>query len=250
MIRVNGITLEEEAILQEMQYHQGADQREAMIRAGESLVIGELVRQRAAELGLEAGADGEFLDALLDAEVTVPEASEEDCRRYYEQNPERFCSSPLVAARHILIAAAKDDETERLQAEDKAKAILEQLKNSPELFAELARQHSSCPSKETGGELGQLSRGQTVPEFEQQLFRCEPGLVPDPIPSRYGFHVAMVDQKVDGRQLPYELVSQRIHDYLHDRVKRKAVAQYIQTLIAEADIEGFDFEQPQGPLLQ
>ncbi len=252
MIRVNTTTIAEETILQEMQNHPAESQREAMIKASEALVIAELVKQRAGDLGIAADndADERYVQQLLDKEVDMPSASESDCRHYYEQNPEKFKSSPLLAVRHILLAAAPEDEVGRIQAEDSAKLLIEQLKGNPELFSALAKQYSSCPSKETGGDLGQLSKGQTVPEFERQLFRFQPGLVASPVPSRYGVHVVMVDQHIEGRQLTYDMVSQRIMEYLNEKVKRKGIAQYIESLIMKADIEGYDFSVSDSPLFQ
>jgi peptidyl-prolyl cis-trans isomerase C len=74
--------------------------------------------------------------------------------------------------------------------------------------------------------------------------------VQKPISSRYGVHVAFIDQRVEGRRLEFDMVSQRIADYLNEKVRRKAIAQYIETLIAKADIEGFDFSVSDSPLMQ
>lgn len=114
------------------------------------------------------------------------------------------------------------------------------------MFAELARAHSSCPSAETGGHLGQISCGQTVPEFERQVFNSAPGLVTSPLESRYGIHLVMIHQREDARQLPFDLVSDKISDYLNTKVRHQAVAQYIATLIDKANIEGFELTSKQA----
>ena len=106
------------------------------------------------------------------------------------------------------------------------------------------------PFSETGGQLGQLGKGQTVPEFERQLFNCQLGLASSPLESRYGVHVAYIDRRVDGKALPYDMVKERISDYLNEKVRRKAIAQYIHTLISNAEIEGFDFSVSDSPLMQ
>jgi peptidyl-prolyl cis-trans isomerase C len=98
--------------------------------------------------------------------------------------------------------------------------------------------------------LGQLSRGQTVPEFERQLFTAELGVMKYPVESRYGFHVVSVDHKIEGKPLPYEAVRDKVAEYLEEKVHRKAVSQYIQALANEADIKGFDFVSTGSPLLQ
>jgi peptidyl-prolyl cis-trans isomerase C len=114
----------------------------------------------------------------------------------------------------------------------------------------LATQYSDCPSKQQGGALGQLSSGQTVAEFERQLLRLDEGLAGQPLESRYGFHIVLVDQRIDGKQLPFELVRDSIQAELAERVWQKAVVQYIETLIAEAGIEGIVMRGAGSPLLQ
>ena len=93
----------------------------------------------------------------------------------------------------------------------------------------------------SGGNLGQITAGQTTPEFEQALFALEPGSIsPEPIATRYGFHIIRLDRKHEGRELPFELVADRIAEYLRKSVERRALAQYIARLAAAARIEGID----------
>ncbi|GMA81856.1 hypothetical protein GCM10025855_13890 [Shewanella glacialipiscicola] len=89
-----------------------------------------------------------------------------------------------------------------------------------------------------------------MPEFERQLLTAEIGLQPYPIESRYGFHIVDIKHKIAGNPLPFEAVSDRISLYLNEKVRQKAIAQYIQVLIDEAHIEGFDFDTNNEPLLQ
>ncbi len=252
MITVNSIAIDEPAIYAEMQYHQAEDQREAMIKAGESLIVAELLRQRAKTLGLinESNTEDEsFSELLFSEDLDYPEANSEDCEQYFRNNTNKFASSPLLEVRHILLSADPESDAERIQVEDQAKLIVEQLKEDPAQFDSLVKAHSACPSKEVGGQLGQLSKGQTVPEFERQVFSCEPGLVGQPISSRYGYHIVMVDRNIPGEPLEYSMVETKIRDYLNERVRRKAIAQYIHQLIAAAEIEGFDFGVSDSPLM-
>lgn len=257
MIKVNHQSISENQILQEMQYHPAADHRSAMIEAAESLIISELLQQRASQLGLLPAAssnDAEqqtdsLLEQLIDQEVTLPKASETECQQYYQNNLAKFCTSPLIAARHILLAAPEHDEPLRAQVSEQAQALIEQLKQGSD-FAVLAAQYSACDSSKVGGQLGQLSKGQTVTEFERQVFSAEPGLITHPVETRFGVHIVFVDEKVNGQQLPFDMVKERIADYLNEKVERKALAQYIQQLIANADIEGFDFNVDSSPLMQ
>ncbi len=253
MIRVNQIELNDQAIVAEMQYHPAETHEKARQLAAESLVIATLLKQRAAELGLDIrddSLDESEVEQLLEQDIDFPLASEADCQVYFDHNPEKFTTSPLVEAKHILLAVSPDDAEGRSRALEQAQLLISEIQQNPDAFDALARAHSACPSKETGGSLGQLSKGQTVPEFERQLFRCEPGLVASPIESRFGIHVVYIAHQEPGQPLPYDMVATRIRDYLNEKVRRKAIAQYIESLIQQADIEGFDFKVSDSPLMQ
>lgn len=255
MIQVNQTTIPEATVMAEIQYHPAASKREATLKAAESLIIGELFRQRAKALGitvkseLNIASDDNFLDALIEQEVHIPKASDAECEQYYNLNPQRFHSSPLLEVSHILLAAAPEDHKGRIEAKILSEQIIEQLQQGAS-FAELAKHYSICPSKATDGSLGQISKGQTVAEFERQIFTAETGLMPQGVESRYGIHVVYIARKVAGNLLPYSAVQLKIAEYLNEKVRRKAVAQYIHTLIVNAEIDGYDFNLSDSPLMQ
>jgi peptidyl-prolyl cis-trans isomerase C len=127
------------------------------------------------------------------------------------------------------------------QARADAAAVLATLMDNPDSFAALARAYSRCPSGSQGGNLGQITRGQTTPEFEQALAALSPGeLCAGPVATCYGFHVIRLDRRHACRTLPYEAVAERIADYLRESVRRRADAQYVARLVSAAEIEGID----------
>ncbi|MCW3173911.1 peptidylprolyl isomerase [Shewanella subflava] len=260
MISVNLEPISEQDILSEMQYHPAEDHRSAMISAAQSLIIGKLLFQRANELDItkkddvteyqdEKAYHDALLEQLVNQDIQFPHATAAECFQYYQANLSKFSTSPLIAAKHILLPAPTDNVTARLEAKTLADAIINQLQQG-ESFSELALAHSKCDSSKHGGALGQLSKGQTVAEFERQVFAANEGLISHAVESRYGFHVVFVDMKVAGNQLPFEFVEQRITTYLNEKVKRKAIAQYIRHLISQAKIDGFDFNVDASPLMQ
>lgn len=256
IISVNEVAITPEAMAQELQYHPAESREGAVYLAARALVIRELLQQRIAELGvaLEIGAGENEEEAatrlLLEREVKVPQCDEESSLRYYENNRGRFHSAPLLAVRHILLECAPDDVEARELAHGQAEVLLQQLDEFPGSFAELAVKYSACPSKAQGGSLGQISKGQTVPELERQLFTLAPGLAGKPLESRYGWHVISVDQRIEGKPLPYEVVSTAIRTQLQQGVWQKALVQYLQTLIGAADIRGIHLQGADSPLVQ
>jgi peptidyl-prolyl cis-trans isomerase C len=261
-IIVNGSTIPASAIDAEIQYHPAETRRKAMIQAAETLIIGELLAQKAVEKGILSEADRKLtnsaiideqpalIDSLLYQEASTPNATEQECLRYFEANPEKFKTTPLIEASHILLPAEPKDLEHRAQTKQLAESLIEQVKSQTASFHDLAKEFSACSSKEVGGSLGQLSYGQTVSEFERQVFAADTGLMETPVESRFGYHVVMIAHKVDGKALSFELVKEKIQTYLNDKVKRKAISQYLNLLVQEAKIEGYQFDIDASPLMQ
>jgi len=102
-IFVNQTEITDEEVFREMQYHPAASQDVALEEAARSLTIRELLRQESLEQQLvDDGAGLEDVDAaimkLIEKEVQAPEAETQMCRRYYEQNKDRFRTGPDAAA--------------------------------------------------------------------------------------------------------------------------------------------------------
>jgi peptidyl-prolyl cis-trans isomerase C len=251
-VSVNGVSIARDAIVREMQHHAAPKPIAAWQQAARALVIRELLLQRAHQLdvtpepisdaeGRRETDDEAIMRALVEREVTVPEPDDATCRRYYENNKSRFRSSDIYEASHILFAALPADKVAHAQAHADAGAVLATLHENPDCFAMLAQAYSRCPSAAQGGNLGQITVGQTTPEFEQALVALSPGeLCAEPVATRYGFHIIRLDRKHEGRTLPYEVVAGRIADYLRESVRRRADAQYVARLVSAAKIEGIE----------
>lgn len=261
-VSVNGTIIPDGAIAAEMQHHPASTPTAARAAATEALVVRELLLQEARQKVEEptplSDRDGRretkeeaLIRQLLEREIEVPEADDQTCRSWYERNRNRFRSSDLFEAAHILFAASPEDETRYTEATRRAEAAIALLTQQPEQFSELAREMSDCPSATNGGSLGQVAKGGTVPEFETFLFNLQEGqLCPVPVKTRYGVHVLRLDRRIAGRQLPFELVRNRIAEYLNEQVWRRAVAQYIRILAGRAEITGIDFARSDSPLVQ
>ncbi|MGO4558117.1 peptidylprolyl isomerase [Mesorhizobium sp. 2RAF21] len=215
----------------------------------------ELLRQRAVAVGLlgPATEDGKAveaaIEALIEKEVATPKPTEAECRRYYEQNPAEFESGDLVHARHILFQVTPQVNVPQVRA--RAEQALNELLAAPDRFAALAADLSNCPSREQGGNLGQVGRGDMVPEFEKALFKFgASGILRDLVRTRYGFHIVAVDQRIPGRKLPFDAVQERIAARLRSRVEERALRQYVSVLAGQAEIEGIHLEASASPLVQ
>ncbi|MBI3703253.1 MAG: peptidylprolyl isomerase [Rhizobiales bacterium] len=251
-VSVNGVAIVRETIVREMQHHAAAKPIAAWQQAARALVIRELLLQEARRLAVApqpiSDAEGRretdeeaTIRQLIEREVVVPEPDDESCRRYYEQNRARFRSLDIYQASHILFAALPLDKEAYAQARADAAAVLATLRDNPDSFEAMAKAYSRCPSGSQGGNLGQITTGQTTPEFEQALTKLAAGeLGAEPVATRYGFHIIRLERKIDGQTLPYELVAERVAGYLRESVRRRANAQYIARLVSAARIEGIE----------
>lgn len=247
-VRVGDTPISEAEIAREMQYHPARDPHRARHEAARALVVRELLRREIARLGLaesvcpEPGETQEdaCIRVLLEREVSVPIPDEAACRRYFEQNRERLHHPDRIKVRHILLAAPPADAVARATARERGEALIAELREHPERFTELAMRHSDCPSRDAGGDLGWVERGDTTPEFERQLFMLRPGLAGLTVESRWGHHVVWVDAIERGAPLEWEEAAPRIAAYLETQARQNAIHQYLGALAQRYAVEGLD----------
>ena len=252
-VSVNGVAIDAEAIAQETEHH--ADEPDPRAAAARALVVRELLRQQAWKEGLlapQAQLDDEALDALLARELKVPAPTREDCERYYAGHPRQFRRNDIVYASHVLVAMLK--RTPLVPLRQRAEETLRRALDAPETFEALAREFSNCPSAAVGGSLGQLLRGDSVPEFERALFDDDAtGILPRLVATRFGFHIVRIERRVEGQAVPFDEVQADIAAFLDGQVRQKAMRQFVQVLAAAARIEGLapdSFGNANGPLVQ
>jgi peptidyl-prolyl cis-trans isomerase C len=226
---------------------------EARAEAARTIVVRELLLSEARRLGIVAKpivtASGRMETAseamvreLIETVVTIDEPAEAACRAEYDRRPDRYRSPDQIGAEHILIAACPRDRYAYAAAIQKAVDLIAEIGRDPDRFAALARTLSDCPSRVSGGRLGLLRRGDTVPEFETFLFALDEGeLCPVPVKTRFGVHVVRAVCRVEGQRLSYELAQGRAADRLRARLRRRAVRSYIRSLVACAAIRGAAF---------
>lgn len=252
-VSVNGVAIAESEILAEAQNHPADNPGAALTAATRALVIRQLLLQEAQRTfpsgdiaavevdGRNETQEEAAIRALIERDVLTPTATDDECLRFYERNPGRFKSDTVYEACHILLSADPSDREARRAAQQTAEMLIAALEEHPGDFAMLAREYSSCPSRQHGGNLGQLTQGSTVREFELALGAMETGETSTkPVETRFGFHIIRLERRIDGQQLPFDLARERIAGWLEAATWSKAVSQYIGILAAQADITGID----------
>lgn len=236
-VTINGVELTDADMEQELPLH--ADAPNPMRAATTALVLRRVLLDEAARQGLDPASEDDAIGALLARHAPAPEADEAACRRYYQANPQRFIVGELIEADHILFQVTPGVNLDMLRAH--ASAVLADLLADPSTFAEVARRQSNCPSAAVGGNLGQLRRGDTVPEFEKAVFALPAGgLLPQVLETRHGLHVVRVTRRIEGRLLPFEQVHESIASALTAASRDTAWRQYARLLVERADVRGID----------
>jgi peptidyl-prolyl cis-trans isomerase C len=171
-----------------------------------------------------------LMEALLQDEAKSA-VTDEAMKKVYADAIKEVGNEQEVSARHILV-----------ESEDDAKAISADLKKGGD-FAAIAKEKSKDPgSKDSGGDLGFFTKDQMVPEFAEAAFKLDKGQVSDPVKSQFGWHVIRVDDKRTKEPPTFEQVKDQIENF----VQRKAQADLIQKLRADAKIEKIG-DKPAAP---
>jgi peptidyl-prolyl cis-trans isomerase C len=244
---VNDIELVDADMEAELPKHQDAP--DPMHSAMTALVLRRLMLDAAQKLELQADNEDALFESLLEHEVKVPTPSDEECLLHYTKHPERFSVGELVEANHILFQVTPGVDLAGLRLH--ADAVLQTLLADPSGFANAAKENSNCPSAEVGGNLGQLSRNATVPEFERALFAASANsIIPYLVETRFGLHIVQVGRKVAGKLIPFEEVHASLAQAMVEASRTHAIRQYLQLLVGQARISGIDLAGVDTPLVQ
>jgi Parvulin-like peptidyl-prolyl isomerase len=172
--------------------------------------------------------------------------SDQDLQTYYDQHREEFRVAEQVKVSHILIktplpaAGAKEDEKAVADARAKAEGVLKEVKAGGD-FAKLAEKNSDDPgSAKSGGELGWIGRGRTVPEFEKAAFSLGKGQTSDLIKSSYGFHIIRVEDKQEAHLKTLAEVKNEISEKVKQQKSTQAAESAANALLSQARNDNFD----------
>ena len=161
------------------------------------------------------------MKAAVTKDVTV---TDDEVKAYYDGHKADYTEPEVRDARHILIspfpsatgggptvtASASDWEAAKAEAEK----VRGEIQNGADFGAEARKYSDDAATRDSGGELGNIVRGQTVPEFEQAVFALKKGELSQPVKTEYGYHLIQVTDITPEAQLPYDQVKEKIRSSL------------------------------------
>jgi peptidyl-prolyl cis-trans isomerase C len=153
------------------------------------------------------------------------QVSEDEMKEYFEKNKENFKNEESITSSHILV-----------DSEEKANEIIKEIKEGM-TFEEAAKAHSTCPSKDQGGNLGESTRGKMVPEFEDAAFAMQIGNVSEPVKTQFGYHVIKLYDKKEASNSTYEEVQDQIRAQVLGQKQQQAYIEKTDTLKEKYEVK-------------
>lgn len=165
----------------------------------------------------------------LVGKVTSVSVTDAEVEQYFRQHRREYDQPEQVRASHIL-----------LESDAEARFVLARLRRGDK-FEDLARQYSKDPgSKEQSGDLGFVSRGQLVGEFEKAAFTLRPGQVSGIVKTQFGYHLIKVTGRKDPQPANLAQVRDQIRAQLLSKKREAAFQTWLKRIKAQAKIKRFD----------
>jgi len=216
----------------------------------------EYYEQNQKEFQVQEQAKVEYVRFSVNDLLTKVEINAEDVRKYYDEHPNDFGAPEERQAAHILITvAAAAPQAEQDAARARAEKLLQQLRQNPARFAELAKQNSQDPgSAANGGDLGLFGRGMMVKPFEDAVFSLKQDEISELVKSDFGYHIIKLLTVKPARLLSFDeaqegilnkLRQQKATDMFAELAEKFSNTVYEQsdTLKPAADLVGAKVEQ-------
>ncbi len=145
--------------------------------------------------------------------------TDDEMKAFFEENKSSLVSGETVNASHILV-----------DSEEKATELLADINAGKISFEDAARQNSTCPSKDQGGNLGEFSRGQMVPEFDEACFTMNVGEIKGPVKTQFGYHLIKLNSKNEAKQIEFSEIADQIKAKLTSDKQQEAYKSKVNQL--------------------
>ncbi len=154
------------------------------------------------------------------------EISDEEAKKYYDVTISQYRINEQISARHILVDSL-----------EKAQEIRNSILAGDITFEEAARTHSTCPSKEEGGDLGYFEHGQMVKEFDEAAFAAALGEVTEPVQTQFGWHLIKVEDRKEAGERPFEEVKEQIVHNMSEQRRNEVYLAKVEELRQKYGVE-------------
>ena len=184
------------------------------------------------------------IDAMIERMVGPVKPTDEEIKKYFEENKERYAQPEQLSTSHILLGFKGDPRDpnfepspeEKAELKTKAEATLKRVQ-AGEDFAKVAKQVSTGPSGPQGGDLDYNPRGAMVPEYEEAAWNLKPDEVSEIVETQFGFHIIKHTGHKDAQPADFEQVKFGIKEQLQAGNRGPNLQQVVDKLRQDAKIE-------------
>ena len=228
------------------------DKKLTEVAANQNITVEELLKQALEQEIDQAQIKDQLRSAMIFKKIVEAEygtdkltASDEEAKKYYDDNDDKFFQPLRIKASHILFGTGQRDDQGNPVAFDqsadkefqaKAAEVLKQIKDGGS-FEELARANSACVTKDKGGDLGYFGKDADIDvDFFKAASALESGQISDVIKTQFGYHIIKVDERIDEKTLSFDEAKDAIANWLSSQKRKQLTEGYINTLASKAKI--------------
>jgi parvulin-like peptidyl-prolyl isomerase len=184
-------------------------------------------------------------NAVLGRELrSRAEISDKELKARYEREKDRYKLPERAELSEIVITIPEDAEQIVV---DQRRALASEVANQAQQgadFASLAKEFSESPTKDDGGKLGTISKGELIAEIDKPIFAAEEGEILGPIETRVGYHIVRIDRKIPEETPGFEAIRERLRENAGQETFERDYKAYLETLRNEAYVVVYEENLP------
>jgi parvulin-like peptidyl-prolyl isomerase len=161
--------------------------------------------------------------------------TDKELRERYDREKERYRLPERARLREIVVLKPETAAAEQ-QARQKVEQIAQQARNNAD-FALLAKTTSQAPTKDKGGDLGEVARGELLPELDKAVFNSQSGAVIGPIEAKTAWHILKVEQRLPSEVPAFESIKDKLRKDASEDAWQRDYKAYIERLRKDAFIQ-------------
>ena len=158
-----------------------------------------------------------------------------ELRERYDRDKERYRLPERAHLREIVILKP-DNMLAMEQAQRQAQSLADQARNNAD-FALLAQTASQAPNKDKGGDLGEVARGELLPELDKAVFNSQSGTILGPIDAKSAWHIIKVEQRMPSEVPAFESIKDKLRKDVSDETFQRDLKAYLDRLRKDAFIQ-------------
>lgn len=170
--------------------------------------------------------------------------TDRELRERYEREKEQYRLPERAKVREIVVVLPETaDQATRDRLKTRAMEAYERAKRGDD-FLILVAEYSEAPTKDQGGDLGEIAKGELLPVLDSGVFRSDAGAVVGPIETRFGYHILKIDARMPSELPSFDAVKERLRKEASEETFQRDYQAYIERLRKEAFVEIYEQNLP------